>query len=52
MKTLSSFLYEGERFGKDLIVRGSLDRLTRVLMTALSAGFALLPLLIDSSSPG
>jgi HME family heavy-metal exporter len=35
-----------------LIVGGSLDRLTPVLMTALSAGFALLPLMIDPASPG
>jgi HME family heavy-metal exporter len=45
-------LHEGVPFGRDLIVRGSLDRLTPVLMTALSAGFALLPLLIDPGSPG
>jgi HME family heavy-metal exporter len=45
-------IYEGLPFGRDLIVRGSLDRLTPVLMTALSAGFALLPLLIDPGSPG
>ncbi|TAK47297.1 MAG: efflux RND transporter permease subunit [Xanthobacteraceae bacterium] len=45
-------LHEGMPFGRDLIVRGSLDRLTPVLMTALSAGLALLPLLIDPASPG
>jgi HME family heavy-metal exporter len=45
-------IHEGVPFGRDLIVRGSLDRLTPVLMTALSAGFALLPLLIDPGSPG
>ena len=39
-------------FGRDLIVRGSLDRLTPVLMTALSAGLALLPLMIDAQAPG
>jgi HME family heavy-metal exporter len=39
-------------FGCDLIIRGSLDRLTPVLMTALSAEFALIPLLLDSGSPG
>ncbi len=45
-------LHEGVPFGRDLIVRGSLDRLTPVLMTALSAGLALLPLLIDAAAPG
>jgi HME family heavy-metal exporter len=45
-------LYEGERFGKDLVVRGSLERLTPVLMTALSAGFALMPLLVAAEEPG
>jgi HME family heavy-metal exporter len=45
-------LHEGVPFGPALIVRGSLDRLTPVLMTALSAGMALLPLLIDPASPG
>lgn len=45
-------LYERAPFGRDLIVRGSLDRLTPVLMTALAAGFALLPLLIDPGAPG
>ena len=33
-------------------MRGSLERMTPVLMTALSAGFALLPLLIDADEPG
>lgn len=45
-------LHEGLPFGRELIVRGSLDRLTPVLMTALSAGFALLPLLIDPLAAG
>ena len=45
-------LYEGERFGRDLVVRGSLERLTPVLMTALSAGLALTPLLIGADLPG
>jgi HME family heavy-metal exporter len=34
------------------VVRGSLERLTPVLMTALSAGVALIPLLIDAATPG
>ncbi|GLQ38778.1 multidrug transporter AcrB [Rhizobium albus] len=45
-------IHEGLPFGRDLVVRGSLERLTPVLMTALSAGVALVPLMIDPSSPG
>jgi HME family heavy-metal exporter len=45
-------LQEGMPFGRDLVVRGSLERLTPVLMTALAAGVALVPLLIDAASPG
>ena len=33
-------------------MRGSLERMTPVLMTALSAGVALLPLMIDADAPG
>ena len=45
-------LYEGETFGRALVVRGSQERLTPVLMTALSAGLALLPLMINAAAPG
>lgn len=45
-------LHEGLPFGRDLIVRGSLERLTPVLMTALSAGVALVPLMIHAGEPG
>jgi HME family heavy-metal exporter len=45
-------LREGETFGPRMVVRGSLERLTPVLMTALSAGFALLPLMIGADAPG
>ncbi len=45
-------LHEGEAFGPEMVVRGSLERLTPVLMTALSAGFALLPLMIGADAPG
>lgn len=45
-------LHEGESFGRDLVIRGSLERLTPVLMTALSAGLALVPLLYGADQPG
>jgi HME family heavy-metal exporter len=44
--------FEGEKFGRALIVRGSLERLTPVLMTALVAAFALVPLLVSADAPG
>ena len=50
--TLNLALHEGVPFGPDLVVRASLERLTPVLMTALSAGIALVPLLYDAASPG
>jgi HME family heavy-metal exporter len=43
---------EGEQFGQAMIVRGSLERLTPVLMTALVAAFALVPLLMSANAPG
>lgn len=45
-------LHERMVFGPDLIIRGSLERLTPVLMTALSAGVALIPLMIGADAPG
>ncbi len=45
-------LFEGERFDKAMIVRGSLERLTPVLMTALAASMALVPLMIGAAAPG
>jgi Cu/Ag efflux pump CusA len=44
--------FEGETFSQRMIVRGSLERLTPVLMTALVAAFALTPLLLASDAPG
>jgi HME family heavy-metal exporter len=43
---------ENMPFGRELVVRGSLERLTPVLMTALAAGVALVPLMIDPQAPG
>jgi HME family heavy-metal exporter len=45
-------LLEGVPFGRELVIRGSLERLTPVLMTALSAGVALVPLLVGADAPG
>ena len=49
---LNLMRFEGEAFGVPMIVRGSLERLTPVLMTALVAAFALAPLLFEAEQPG
>ena len=43
---------EGESFDHKMILRGSLERLSPVLMTALVTAFALAPLLFEAERPG
>ena len=43
---------EGEAFTPQMILRGSLERLAPVLMTALTAGIGLVPLVVSGRKPG
>jgi HME family heavy-metal exporter len=43
---------EGESFDHTMILRGSIERLSPVLMTALVTAFALAPLLFEAERPG
>ncbi|MDX1930806.1 MAG: efflux RND transporter permease subunit [Pirellulaceae bacterium] len=44
--------HEGEPFGKAMIIRGSLERLAPVMMTAATSFFGLLPLLFGAGQTG
>jgi len=44
--------YEGEKFDRQMIIRGSLERLVPVLMTAGAAALALIPLMLAKGEPG
>jgi Cu/Ag efflux pump CusA len=43
---------EGVPFGPDMVIRGSAERLTPILMTALTTVLALIPLLVSGNLPG
>ena len=43
---------EGVPFGRDLVIRGSQERVAPVLMTALTTGLAMIPLLLNSDAAG
>jgi Cu/Ag efflux pump CusA len=43
---------EGEGFTEAMIIRGSLERLVPVLMTALTAGLSLIPFILAADAPG
>jgi len=44
--------HEGENFTRQMVIRGTRERLVPVLMTALAAGIALVPLIWAGQEPG
>jgi Cu(I)/Ag(I) efflux system membrane protein CusA/SilA len=49
---LNLMAIEGREFGKEMILKGTLERLVPVLMTAISAILGLVPLLLAKGEPG
>jgi CzcA family heavy metal efflux pump len=44
--------HEGMTFGPELVIRGARERITPIMMTALTTGLALVPLLYAGNIPG
>lgn len=44
--------HEGEGFTRQMVIRGTLERFVPVMMTALSAGIGLIPLVLAADQPG
>jgi CzcA family heavy metal efflux pump len=44
--------HEGEGFTQKMVIRGTLERFVPVMMTALSAGIGLIPLVLAADQPG
>jgi Cu/Ag efflux pump CusA len=44
--------HEGEGFSRGMVERGTLERMAPVMMTALAAGIALVPLVLAGDQPG
>ena len=44
--------HEGETFGRPMIIRGTLERVAPILMTALTTGIGLIPLVLSPDAPG
>ena len=44
--------HESEEFSREIVIRGTQERLVSILMTAISAGLALVPLLLAADEPG
>jgi Cu/Ag efflux pump CusA len=45
-------LYEGMKFGPELAIRGAVERLSPIMMTALATALAVVPLVMAGSIPG
>jgi CzcA family heavy metal efflux pump len=44
--------FEGETFGPEMIIRGARERVVPIMMTVLTTGLALIPLIVAGAIPG